>query len=165
MRDIAEILEHWQAGRSICAISRSLDVSMATIRKYVYAAEARGYRQGDPTPPQGWKIFIAEVIPGPPDPSTRSEVFAKLLPYQDEIRAALAITKASTIWQRLRDEKKVMVSQPSFYRYLSCFLADAWKKPRITVRRDDPPPGDEAQIDFGYLGIWQDPKPGKRCRL
>ena len=165
MRDIAEILEHWQAGRSICAISRSLGVCRATVRKYVYAAEARGYRQGDPTPPQGWKAFLTEVIPRPPDPSTRSEVFAKLLPYQGEIRAALATTKASTIWQRLRDENKVNVSQPSFYRYLSCFLADAWKKPRITVRRDDPPPGEEAQIDFGYLGMWRDAKTGKRYRL
>ncbi len=44
MRDIAEILDHWQAGRSICAISRSLGVCRATVRKYVYAAEARGYR-------------------------------------------------------------------------------------------------------------------------
>ena len=165
VRDIVEILEHWQAGRSICAISRSLGVCRVTIRKYVYVVEARGYHQGDPTPPQGWKAFIAEVIPRPPDPSTRSEVFAKLLPYQDEIRAALASTKASTIWQRLRDEKRVKVSQPSFYRYLSCFLADVWKRPCITVRRDDPPPGEEAQIDFGYLGIWQDPKRGKRYRL
>jgi len=45
VRDIAEILEHWQAGRSICAISRSLGVSRPTIRKYVYAVEARGYHQ------------------------------------------------------------------------------------------------------------------------
>jgi transposase len=165
VRDIAEILDHWEAGRSICAISRSLGVCRATVRKYVYAAEARGYRQGDPTPSQGWKAFIAEVIPKPPDPSTRSEVFAKLLPYQEEIKAALETTKASTIWQRLRDEEGVKVSQPSFYRYLSCFLADAWKKPRITVRRDDPPPGEEAQIDFGYLGMWQDPRTGKRHRL
>lgn len=165
VRDIAEILEHWQAGRSICAISRSLGVCRATVRKYVYAAEARGYRQGDPIPPQGWKVFLKEVIPKPPDPSTRSEVFAKLLPYQEDIRAALATTKASTIWQRLRDEQGVMVSRPSFYRYLSCFLTDAWKKPRITVRRNDPPPGDEAQVDFGYLGTWQDPQTGKKCRL
>ncbi|MCL0081911.1 DDE-type integrase/transposase/recombinase, partial [Dehalococcoidia bacterium] len=55
--------------------------------------------------------------------------------------------------------------QPSFYRYLSCFLADVWKKPRITVRRSDPPPGEEAQIDFGYLGMWQDPLTGKRHKL
>lgn len=93
MRDIAEIREHWQAGRSIGSISRSLDVSRATIRKYVYAAEARGYRQGDPTPPQGWKAFIADVIPRPPDAATRSPVLAILLPYQDEINAALATTK------------------------------------------------------------------------
>jgi hypothetical protein len=39
--DIAEILEHWQAGRSIGSISRSFAVSRATIRKYVYAAEAK----------------------------------------------------------------------------------------------------------------------------
>jgi len=166
VRDIAEILEHWQAGRSICAISRSLGVSRPTVRKYVYAVEARGYHQGDSTPPQGWKAFISEVIPKPPDPSTRSEVFARLLPYQEEIRTALATTKAATIWQRLRDEKKVKVSQPSFYRYLSCFLADVWKqKITITVRRDDPPPGEEAQIDFGYLGIWTDPQTDKKCRL
>jgi len=165
VRDIAEILEHWQAGRSICAISRSLGVCRATVRKYVYAAEARGYRQGDPTPPQGWKTFLREVIPKPPDPSTRSETFARLLPYQEEIREALATTTAATIWQRLRDERGVMVSLPSFYRYLSCFLVDVWKKPRITVRRSDPLPGEEAQIDFGYLGTWQDPLSGKSRRL
>jgi hypothetical protein len=165
VRDIAEILEHWQAGRSIGAISRSLGVSRPTIRKYVYLVEARGYHQGDPTPPQGWKVFITDVIPKPPDPSTRSEVFAQLLPFQEEIRAALATTKAATIWQRLRDEKRVKVSQPSFYRYLSCFLPDVWKKPCITVRRNDPLPGEEAQIDFGYLGMWQDSKTGKKYRL
>jgi len=166
VRDIAEILEHWQAGRSIGAISRSLGVSRPTIRKYVYAAEARGYHQGDPTPAEGWKAFLKEVIPKPPDPSTRSAVFALLLPYQDEIREALAVTKPSTIWRRLCEDKKIKVSMPSFYRYLSCFLADAWKKPLpITIRRDDPPPGEEAQIDFGYLGLWQDPVSGKRIKL
>jgi len=166
VRDIAEILEHWQAGRSICAISRSLGVCRATIRKYVYAAEARGYRQGDPTPTQGWKTFLREVIPKPPDPSTRSETFARLLPYQEEIREALATTTAATIWQRLHDDGGVKVSLPSFYRYLSCFLTDVWKKPRIiTVRRSEPPPAEEAQIDFGYLGTWQDPLSGKSRRL
>jgi len=165
VRDIAEILEHWQAGRSISAISRSLGVCRPTVRKYVYAAEARGYHQGDPTPPQGWKAFLREVVPKPPDPSTRSETFAKLLPYQDEIKESLATTTAATIWQRLRDDKGLKVSQPSFYRYLSCFLFDSWEKPRITVRRSDPPAGEEAQIDFGYLGIWQDLLTGKRRKL
>lgn len=166
MRDIAEILEHWQAGRSISAISRSLGVCRGTVRKYVYSVEARGYHQGDPTPQQGWKTFLKEVIPNPPDPSTRSEVFARLLPYQEKIREALATTKPATIWRRLCEDKKIKISMASFYRYLSCFLTDVWKKPTsITVRRDDPPPGEEAQIDFGYLGMWQDPISGKRTKL
>lgn len=40
MGDIAEILEHWHMGRGICAIFRSLEVYRATVRKYVYAADA-----------------------------------------------------------------------------------------------------------------------------
>jgi hypothetical protein len=32
------------------------------------------------------EAFLREVIPKPPDPSTRSEVFARVLPYQDELR-------------------------------------------------------------------------------
>ena len=33
------------------------------------------------------------------------------------------------------------------------------------MRRGDPPPGEEAHIDFGYLGVWQNPKTDKRYRL
>jgi IstB-like ATP binding protein len=33
------------------------------------------------------------------------------------------------------------------------------------VRKDDPPPGQEAQIDYGYLGQWTDPATGKGCRV
>jgi len=133
VRDIAEILEHWQAGRSICAISRSLGVCRATVRKYVYAAEARGYRQGDPTPSQGWKTFLREVIPKPPDPSTRSVTFARLLPYQDEIREALATTTAATIWQRLRDN--VPLSQLFSHRCVEEAPHYHRKKERTTTGR------------------------------
>ncbi len=49
-----------------------------------------------------------------------------------------------------------MVSLPGFYRYLSCFLTDVWKKAHIiTVRRSEASPAEEAQIDFGYLGPWR----------
>src|SRR5206468_11703097 len=35
------------------------------------------------------------------------------------------------------------------------------RRPRITVRRDDPPPGEEAQVDYGRLGRWTDPATGQ----
>lgn len=158
VRDIAEILEHWRAGRSIRSIAKSLGVSRPTVRKYVYAAQARGFRPGEPAPSQGWKAFLKEVSPKPPDPSTQSKVFPLIHPFQNEIKDLLVTTCPATVWQRLTDEKRLSVSLPTFYRYLHCYLPNVLGRPHITIRRDDPPPGEEAQIDFGYLGTWQDPR-------
>jgi transposase len=124
VRDIAEILEFWQEGTSVRSISRSLGISRVTVRKYVHDAQAKGYYQDDPAPPNGWKAFLKEVIPNPPDPLTRSEVFARLFPCQEEIREALTTSAAKAVWQRLYDERGIRVSLASFYRYLNRFLAD-----------------------------------------
>src|SRR5215471_12824572 len=35
----------------------------------------------------------------------------------------------------------------------------------ITVLRDDPPPGEEAQVDYGRLGKWTDPLSGETMIL
>src|SRR5437762_2642826 len=37
-------------------------------------------------------------------------------------------------------------------------IAHALGYSRPTVRLDDPPPGDEAQVDFFYVGRWSDPE-------
>ena len=46
MRDVAEILDHWQHGRSIQAISASLGLDRKTVRKYVGLAQQAGFSQG-----------------------------------------------------------------------------------------------------------------------
>jgi hypothetical protein len=40
-----------------------------------------------------------------------------------------------------------------------------WQKPQPTVRLDDPPPGQEAQIDFALMGLVDDPDTGRRRKL
>jgi transposase len=67
---------------------------------------------------------------------------------------------------RLRDEQGLGASWGSFYRY----VAAQWpgrlaRRPRATVRLVDPAPGLEAQVDFFYAGLWQDPQAGRRRRL
>jgi hypothetical protein len=39
------------------------------------------------------------------------------------------------------------------------------ERPHITLRLEEPPPGEEAQIDYGYLGLWTDPVSGRKCGL
>lgn len=165
MRDIAEILEHWQAGRSFRAMAKSLGASRPTLRKYVHIAQSHGYRPGQSPPAQGWKAFLQEVAPEVFDTVAQSRVFAELRSHRVCIEKMLTDTSLLTAWQRLRDEQGLTASYSSFRRYVQKHLPGLLERPHITVRREDPPPGEEAQIDFGYLGLWDDPASGQRCRL
>jgi hypothetical protein len=65
VRDVAETMEHWQAGRSIRAIARSLRADRDTIRRYVRAAQGQGYHPGpEGDPSQGWKAWVTQTFPG-----------------------------------------------------------------------------------------------------
>lgn len=165
MRDVGEILEHWQAGRSIRATARSLGADRATVRKYIAIAEAHGYGPGVPPPGQGWRVFLQEVAPEVFDPVLRSKVFAELRTRHEQIEETVVHTNLMTAWLRLRDGLGIKASYSSFRRYVQEHLPGVVGLAQVTVRREDPPPGEEAQIDFGYLGLWEDPLGGKRCRL
>jgi len=60
--DVAEILEHWEAGTSIKAIARILRRNRHTIRKYVRVAQAQGYRPRGGGPAQRWETWAAETF-------------------------------------------------------------------------------------------------------
>lgn len=166
MRDVAEILEHWQAERSIRAIASSLGADRDTVRKYVRVAQAQGYRPGpDGGPAQGWRAWVAENFPALTERGRWAPTWAELEAFQEDIVGGLKETSAATVWQRLRDEKGLRASYNSFRRYMKRRLPGAGKARRIRVLREDPPPGEEAQVDFGYLGLWRDPLTGKGRRV
>jgi hypothetical protein len=84
----------------------------------------------------------------------------------DEIAERLKVNRPSTVWQRMHDDHGLQASLPSFRRYALATLPEAYgRRVSITVRRDDPPPGDEAQVDYGRLGKWTDPKTGETMIL
>jgi transposase len=166
VRDISEILIHWQVGRPIREIARSLNVDRKTIRKYVSLASKLGYRPGETRlSAQEWSAVLHQHAPQLVDPTTRSAVFTEIARFHEAIVAGLADNHPSTVWQRLHDEQGLRPSLRSFRRYLDHYLPDHLGRPQPTVLRDDPPPGQEAQIDFGYLGTWHDPVSAKRLRL
>ncbi|MFI0967565.1 hypothetical protein ACH4S8_40220 [Streptomyces sp. NPDC021080] len=70
----------------------------------------------------------------------------------------------STIHQRLRDEHKLKVPISSFRRWVHAALPEEVSRSQVTVLRDEAEPGEEAQIDYGFLGQWTNPRTGKRHR-
>ncbi len=165
VRDIGEILDHWQSGRGIRAIAQSLGVSRPAIRKYVAIARFHGYEVGGSPPAEGWRVFLEQAAPELVDPTAGSVVLRQFLEHHDLIREVLEKTTVSVGWQRLRDEHGLRASYSSFYRYVRKCLPEVLERQGLTVRREDPPAGEEAQVDYGYLGLWQDPVGGRRRRL
>ena len=165
MRDVAEILNHWQAGRSIRAISRSLGASRPAIRKYISIAYAHGFKPGCLPPAEGWQTFLKGAAPEIFNPAIGSAIFAELCSHHQVIKDSLEHTNVMTSWLRLREDPGLKVSYSSFYRYVKKYLPEYLERSTVTVRREDPPPGEEVQIDYGYLGLLQDPVTGKRRRV
>ncbi|MGH8934954.1 MAG: IS21 family transposase, partial [Acidimicrobiia bacterium] len=71
--DIQEILVHWYAGRPKAEVARSLGVDRKTVRRYVEAAEAVGYRPGGPPVGEAeWAARVREWFPELVVPELRS---------------------------------------------------------------------------------------------
>jgi transposase len=167
--DVTEILVHWHAGRSQSEIATSLGVDRKTVKKYVTPAVEAGLCPapgGPPKAPAEWEELVRGWFPELVDTRLRQTTWPEIEAHRDYIVAMLrtGVTKA-TIWQRLRDEHGLVASVASFKRYVAANLPEEGLRARVTVLGEDPAPGEEAQIDYGYLGSWTDPVGGRRRRV
>jgi hypothetical protein len=164
--NVVEVLEHWAAGRPLRAIAESLGLDRNTVRKYIAPAREAGLGPGSGAPPEGWAAFVARVCPLLGTARGGGSAWDELAARQEEIVERLKVNRPSTVWQRMHDEDGLQASLPSFRRYALANFPEAYGcRPGITVRRDDPPPGEEAQVDFGRLGKWTDPVSGETMIL
>jgi len=165
MVDVAEIFEHWYAGRAKVAIARSLGVDPQTVRKYT-AAEAAGLAPGGPPVSAGqWRALAREWFPYLADTRLRQPAFRDIAPHHDRIAQLLDVVPVSVIWQRLRDEQGLAVSVASLRRYVAANFPDRAARAGLRLWRPPLPPAEEAQVDYGYLGLWSDPRTGRRRRV
>ena len=156
---ITEILVHWYAGRSQYELAESLGVDRKTIRKYLAPALAAGLAPGGPPVSEaGWAALVREWFPQLTDTRLRQVTWGEIAVHRDYIAGQLkaGVTKA-TIHQRLADEHGLQASLASLKRYVMANLPEEARRAQVTVLRDTPPPGAEAQIDYGLLGTWTDP--------
>jgi transposase len=99
------------------------------------------------------------------DAKARSATYPLIEPFRERIAKMLATNTATTVHQRLRDEDGLAVSLTSFRRYCWSEFPERTTAERVTVPRPPVPPGEEAQIDYGYVGTWSDPVSGRTRRV
>jgi hypothetical protein len=164
--DVTEIYVHWYAGRSKSELAASLGVDRKTIRKYLAPAEAAGMAPGGPAmTEQDWAGLIKSWFPELADRRLRQVTWPEIDKHRDYIKSLLGTVTVSTIRQRLCDEHDLNVSVSSLRRWISATLPEDTRRSQVTVLRDQVEPGLEAQIDYGFLGQWINPRSGKRHRI
>jgi transposase len=162
--DVAEILVHWHAGRSLSGMAQSLGVDRKTLRKYVAPAVAAGIVPGGPAKTgEEWHELVRGWFPELADTRLRQVTWPAIAVHHDYIEEQLkARVRMSTIHQRLRDERGLAASVASFRRYVNANLPEEVRRSRVTVWNPRPSEaGEQAQIDYGQLGRWPDPVSGK----
>ena len=164
--DIVEILLHWSAGRNRSEIARSLGVDRGTVAKYTAKAEAEGYTpNGMALSAEQWNGLVHDWFPELVDARERSRTHETIDAYRAEIEAGLKTNTAQTVHQRLRDEHGLTVGITSFRRYLWREFPEDNLRNIATPPRPEVPAGEEAQIDYGYLGTWLDPMANRLRRV
>jgi transposase len=164
--DVVEILRHWYAGDSVSRVAEVLGLDRKTVRKYVGRAQLQGLSPGGPAFSQEeWSSRVRDWFPELLDARARSSVHGEIDRHRERIKELLQTTTPTTIHQRLRDEDGLAVSLTSFRRYLRAEFAEQVAASQVTVLRDDPPPGEEAQVDYGHLGRMPDPATGSPHRV
>ena len=164
MIDVAEILVHWHAGRSLSEMSGSLGVDRKTLRKYIAPAVAAGITPGEPAKSeQEWHELVREWFPELADTRLRQVTWPAIAEHHDYVVAQVkAGVRMSTIHQRLRDERGLAASVASFRRYVNANIPEETRRSQVTVWNPRPAEaGEQAQVDYGQLGRWLDPLTGR----
>jgi transposase len=161
MIDVREVLRRLQAGQSARQVARAGVADRKTAARYLAAARACGLAS-DTLLDDGFVAEVAQRVQARPEPPT-SEPWAVLEAQRARIEGWLRGERPLRLVrvQELLARDGVDVAYTTLRRFVHKELA--WRERMPTVRIDDPPPGEEAQIDFGHVGYL--PVDGVRKKL
>lgn len=164
MIDVKELLRRWSAGQSHRQIARETGSDRATVKRYVGAAQQLGIERGH--------VFaddevheVAQCVQARPvrDTSAEWEGIAKhrgLIEEWLSRKRPLRLTKILTLLGR---DHGVEASYATLRRYAMQELN--WGQKETTILLEDPPAGQEAQVDFGKMGMIIDSETGRQRML
>jgi transposase len=162
MIDVRELLRRWQSGQSARKIAKSGIVDRKTAGRYVRAAIAHGVTLSTELTDEVVSL-IARAVQQRSE-SEPSEERLRLQSQRTQIEAWLSGAEPLRLVRihELLGRRGVEVSYTTLWRFAHDEFG--WNDPQHSVRVDDPPPGQEAQVDFGKMGCITDSE-GRRRSL
>lgn len=160
MIDVREVLRRWAAGHSNRKIARETGIDRGTATRYIAVAEQLALpRDRDMSDEEIHEVAQRIQARPLPDPSAEwkavGEHHQRIADWLGQKRP-LRLSKIHTLLVR---DHGLVASYDTVRRYAMEELG--WRKKEPTILLDDPPPGQEAQIDFGKMGMMRDSATGR----
>jgi hypothetical protein len=154
---VMEVLRAWLAGAGKRPAARRAGVDVKTAQRYIAAARAAGLaRDGDET--QLSDELLGQVVAAvrPARPAGHGASWEALAPVKAEVtgwvKDGLTLVKIGELLER----RGIVVPYRTLARFAAAECGYSSSRQRVTVPVADGEPGEEVQIDFGYLGMIPD---------
>jgi Mu transposase, C-terminal domain len=162
MIEVKEVLRLWRAGVPTKRLAAQLGLDPKTVRRYVRATTAAGVRVdgGSVSDDEVREVLLAlQPVGGRP----RGEGWTACAQQREAIRRWLAEGLRLTKIRKLLGRQGVLIAYPTLYRFAVLELQFGQTATTIPVLDGDP--GQELQVDTGWVGWLTLPEAGKRRRF
>ena len=163
-QDMYEIIRRWHSHESISSIARQQGWDRKSVRGVVRKAQEHGVKPEAPLPTKEILVNIFEEWKR--QKSREKEIYDSFVRVEDQIKSMIEGTmempkmKPKTAWQALYDNGEVTGSYGTFKTFIR---RRGLTRPRFeSPLRIELPPGEEAQLDYGKMGLLMDPVEGRR---
>ena len=154
---VREVLRAWLAGAGKRPAARRAGVDVKTAARYIRAAQAAGLaRGGDESQLSDGLLGQVVAAVRPARPAGHGPSWEALVPVTAEItgwvKDGLTLVKIGELLER----RGTAVPYRTLARFAAAECGYSSSRQQVTVPVADGKPGEEVQIDFGYLGMIPD---------
>jgi transposase len=162
--EIKEVLRQWVGGAGCKRIGARLGLDVKTVRRYVRAAQALGLTRasGETALGDEWLTALLASLrtqAGRP----RGDAWERCQAHRDRIKQLLAQGLRLSKLRKLLLRQGVQVPYATLHRFAVVELG--FGRTAATVPIADCPPGEELQVDTGWMGYLEADALGKRRRF
>jgi transposase len=164
VEEIKEVVRRWLAGEAVRRIARQGVADRKTVRRYVIAAEQCGLKRGDPESAVSEDVLSAIVVRLQPcRPRIHGPGWDLCVTHREFIRTHLDNGLRLTKVRKLLRRREVVVPYATLWRFASAELG--FGQTRATIPVADCGPGEEIQVDTGWMTLLKPDLLGRRRRF